>query len=375
MNQHSLLWDILFIPDAITNTKSSNEILTVIEEYITILKPNKVMNWNTVLKGQKVSRSGFTSGLRIIFDISNNSKHDILKLVEQVNNFSNPIIAKKNLWISEKLPLPLDINTKKNFPEVGKLLLSVKFTHGLGYDNVRSIKSAVDNQTKDTKDGLDPIREGKGSSSGLFSSSTKSLLSNSQWFRIFPVRGKKISEINVNRGADGGAYQLSFDLRKGISELVEKSEGIWWDSLDPEELTLNPKLIVDMNRILENDFDPSKFYHFNHKNGLVENVYEIEKQQTKNEDIIEDLNYTFQRLMKGRRNIKQINKDDGLVHGTEKGIIGRKLVRPWFSTEFINCLGFFLMTRKPKYWRNGESTIELIHPYSQEVIESLKEGQ
>jgi len=373
MNQHSIVWDILFVPSAITNSKSSSEILGSIEENLTGLKPTKVMNWNSVLKGQKVSRSGFTSGLRIIYDISYKSKDEILTLTKQLNNFSNPIIANNNLSIAEVLPLPLDIKTKKSFPEIGKLLLSVKFTHGLGYDDVKSINSAVSNQTKDTKDGLDPTREGKGSSGKLFSTSTRSLLSDSYWFRIFPVRGGGINEINVNGRADGGAYQLSFDLRKGVSELVQQSENIWWDPLDPEELTLNPKMVVDMNKNLESKFDPSKFYHLNAKENLIENVFDIEKMQTGDDEIIEDLEYTFRRIRKGRRSIKQLTKEDGLVQGLEKGVIEREVVRPWFSTEFINCLGFFLMTRKPKYWRNGEASIELLHPYSEEIIESLKE--
>ena len=373
MNQHSIVWDILFVPSAITNSKSSSEILGSIEENLTGLKPTKVMNWNSVLKGQKVSRSGFTSGLRIIYDISYKSKDEILTLTKQLNNFSNPIIANNNLSIAEVLPLPLDIKTKKSFPEIGKLLLSVKFTHGLGYDDVKSINSAVSNQTKDTKDGLDPTREGKGSSGKLFSTSTRSLLSDSYWFRIFPVRGGGINEINVNGRADGGAYQLSFDLRKGVSELVQQSENIWWDPLDSEELTLNPKMVVDMNKNLESNFDPSKFYHLNAKENLIENVFDIEKMQTGDDEIIDDLEYTFSRIRRGRRGIKQLTKEDGLVQGLEKGVIEREVVRPWFSTEFINCLGFFLMTRKPKYWRNGEASIELLHPYSEEIIESLKE--
>lgn len=373
MNQHSIVWDILFVPSAITNSKSSSEILDSIEENLTGLKPTKVMNWNSVLKGQKVSRSGFTSGLRIIYDISDKSKDEILILTKQLNKFSSPIIANKNLSVAEVLPLPLDIKTKKSFPEIGKLLLSVKFTHGLGYDDVKSINSAVSNQTKDTKDGLDPTREGKGSSGKLFSTSTRSLLSDSYWFRIFPVRGGGINEINVNGRADGGAYQLSFDLRKGVSELVQQSENIWWDPLDPEELTLNPKMVVDMNKNLESKFDPSKFYHLNAKENLIENVFDIEKMQTGDDEIIDDLEYTFRRIRKGRRSIKQLTKEDGLVQGLEKGVIEREVVRPWFSTEFINCLGFFLMTRKPKYWRNGEASIELLHPYSEEIIESLKE--
>ena len=85
------------------------------------------------------------------------------------------------------------------------------------------------------------------------------------------------------------------------------------------------------------------------------------------------MEYTIRRIRKARRSIKQLTKEDGLVQGLEKGVIEREVVRPWFSTEFINCLGFFLMTRKPKYWRNGEASIELLHPYSEEIIESLKE--
>ena len=373
MNQHSIVWDILFTPLAINNPKSSSEILVAIEENIASFKPKKILNWNTVLKGQKVSRSGYTSGLRIIYDISDLSKQDVFKLIKQLSDFSYPIIADKNFSVAEMLPLPLDIKTKKKFPEIGKLLLSVKFTHGLGYDDVKSINSAVSNQTKDTKDGLDPIREGKGSSGKLFSTSTRSLLSDSYWFRIFPVGGEVINETNINGRADGGAYQLSFDLRNGISELVQESENIWWNALDPEELTLNPKIVVDMNEILQSNFDPSKFYHLEAGENLIEKVYEIEKLQTNDEEIIEDLEYTFRRIIKGRRNIKQLTKEDGLVQGLEKGVIEREVVRPWFSTEFINCLGFFLMTRKPKYWRNGESSIELLLPYSEEIIESLKE--
>lgn len=166
---------------------------------------------------------------------------------------------------------------------------------------------------------------------------------------------------------------MSFDLRKGVSELVQHSENIWWDPLDPEELTLNPKMVVDMNKNLESKFDPSKFYHLNAKENLIENVFDIEKMQTGDDEIIDDLEYTFRRIRKGRRSIKQLTKEDGLVQGLEKGVIEREVVRPWFSTEFINCLGFFLMTRKPKYWRNGEASIELLHPYSEEIIESLKE--
>ena len=128
-----------------------------------------------------------------------------------------------------------------------------------------------------------------------------------------------------------------------------------------------------MNEILNSNFDPSKFYHFNAKEKLIQDVFDVEKLQTNNDEIIDDLEYTFNRIRKGRRGIKQLTKENGLVQGLESGLVGREVIKPWFSTEFINCLGFFLMTRKPKYWRNGESSIELLHPYSEEIIESLKE--
>jgi len=32
------------------------------------------------------------------------------------------------------------------------------------------------------------------------------------------------------------------------------------------------------------------------------------------------------------------------------------------------------MTRKPKYWRNGSAEIELLQPFSIDLVESLKEG-
>ena len=88
--------------------------------------------------------------------------------------------------------------------------------------DVKSIKSAVANQTKDTKDGLDPIREGKGSSSSLFSPSTKSLLSDSYWFRIFPVRGKNINQIKNEKEIFLGEFVKSILKINNIAKEFEK---------------------------------------------------------------------------------------------------------------------------------------------------------
>jgi hypothetical protein len=64
--------------------------------------------------------------------------------------------------------------------------------------------------------------------------------------------------------------------------------------------------------------------------------------------------------------------EHGLVSGLESGILQAKVVKPWIAEEFINCLAFFLMTRKPKYWRNGKSEILLIHKVDEIDIDVLK---
>ena len=43
-------------------------------------------------------------------------------------------------------------------------------------------------------------------------------------------------------------------------------------------------------------------------------------------------------------------------------LISEHIIKPWLAEEFFNCLAFFLMTRKPLYWRNGKSKIQLLHP-------------
>ena len=172
----------------------------------------------------------------------------------------------------------------------------------------------------------------------------------------------------------GGSYDFAFDLRNAISELTENSEGIWWEKLDPEELTLSPSLIVDPSEEMNSQFDPSKFYHLTtNSDKLIENVSNVELEQTGDTSNVEDIEYDSSRLIRGRRIRRQVGVEQGLAHGNESFIISNHVIRPWLADEFVNCLGFFLMTRKPKYWRNGKSTIQLIQPFSVELIEALKE--
>ena len=195
--------------------------------------------------------------------------------------------------------------------------------------------------------------------------------------------------------------------------MTESSEEIWWSKLDPDELTLTPSLIVDPSEKLDSKFDPSDYYHLKQDFGfgpqarfqpltcpdcqhdcrdnddkccpecgrskilienLVNNVIENEMVQTGDSDIVEDLTYTLDRMMRGRRIRKQVGVDQGLAHGNEAFVISENVILPWIAEEFVNCLGFFLMTRKPKYWRNRQCEVRVVQPFSSELIEVLKEA-
>ena len=131
---------------------------------------------------------------------------------------------------------------------------------------------------------------------------------------------------------------------------------------------------MDPSEEMNSQFDPSKFYHLTtNSDKLIENVSNVELEQTGDSSNVEDIEYDSSRLIRGRRIRRQVGVEQGLAHGNESFIISNHVIRPWLADEFVNCLGFFLMTRKPKYWRNGKSTIQLIQPFSVELIEALKE--
>jgi hypothetical protein len=95
-------------------------------------------------------------------------------------------------------------------------------------------------------------------------------------------------------------------------------------------------------------------------------------EQTKDEMMCEDLKYTLQRVTRSKRVSRQITGNEhGLVSGIEEHLISEHIIKPWVAEEFFNCLAFFLMTRKPKYWRNGKSEIQLLHPVEDLDIDLL----
>jgi len=389
LSAHSLVWDVIFTSEGVVDKGTTDVMLVAMNEQIN-LPIIEVQNWNTLHKGQKVARAGFTSGLRFIIDISHSNKNEIVELNNSLSSFVHSLCAISIVSIAEKLSLPMDPQTKSRFPEMGRMMISVEFTNGLGYTDAASIRAAMSNQTKDTKNGLDPISTGKGSSGKLFSEEFRTMMSDSSWFRRFTTRefpedkdgNRRYIDVRtdgaeaglLSGAAMGGSYDFAFDLRNAISELTENSEGIWWEKLDPEELTLSPSLIVDPSEEMNSQFDPSKFYHLTtNSDKLIENVSNVELEQTGDTSNVEDIEYDSSRLIRGRRIRRQVGVEQGLAHGNESFIISNHVIRPWLADEFVNCLGFFLMTRKPKFWRNGKSTIQLIQPFSVELIEALKE--
>ena len=334
----------------------------------------EIMNWNTVIKGQKTSGAGFTSGLRFMIDVTEETASSIVDLSNHLTSFEHEISAMSTVSVAESLPLPMDRKTRKSFPEIGRLMLSVRFTHGLGYDDAKKIKNAIGTQTKETKDGLNPIGTGKGSSGSRFSEEFRSILSNEYWFRAFPVAGKEWEKMSVSTGADGGVYELAYDLRKAINTLTKESEGVWWNRLDPELVTLSPTMVVDNTEELGTMFDPCHYLHLDKKSkeSTIQGVLDIEEAQTGDENLKDEISYQLNRMTRGRRIPRQMGDDQGLAPGLEEGIVSRSFMLPWIADELINCLGFFLMTRKPKYWRNGKAEILLVRPFSEDLIESLK---
>jgi len=373
LNPIYIVWDVQFTGESVLEKGTDDAILLAATEYIQ--HPiTEVMNHNELHRGQKVSRAGYTTGLRFIIDATYLDFDEISAINDRCVLFEHALAGLSSVSIGEELRVPLDLDTKARFPDFGRVMLCIDFTNGLGYDDAKSARAAMSNQTKDTKDGLDPTAMGKGSSGKLFGDVFLSMLSDPWWMRTFDPRGE-ISTGMLKKAADGGCYDLSFDLRGGIEELVELSEGEWWEKLSPDELTLFPKLVVDPTIVLDSGFDPREYYHLKlgeKAQSLIDKAIEAEEIQTGDPDIVEELEYTLRRILRGRRVRKQVGVDHGLANGVEDFVISQHVIRPWVAEEFVNCLAFFLMTRKPKYWRNGKSRIVVLQPFSSELVEALK---
>ena len=140
MNPIFLIWDTLYTSAAITDKNASRKMIDSMGEFVGDTVKD-VMNWNTVRKGQKTTGRGYSSGLRFIIDVSDRTADSIVSLSNRLLSFENELCATSVVLIAEELPIPLDIPTRERFPDTGRLLLSVRFTHGLGYEDDKSIKN------------------------------------------------------------------------------------------------------------------------------------------------------------------------------------------------------------------------------------------
>jgi len=361
MNSFTIVWDVLMTGEAVMQKKADVKLAQEMEAYADGIDFQTVQRWNHVAEGKKVSAQGFTNGLRFtspIVDFAN-----LNKTVSHLVNFQSDLAQSTDARIAERIEYPLQRETKTRLPLSGRMALQTTFTHGLGLEDHKKIQNAKSDQTRMTKDGLDPTRVGKNSSSAWFEDEFRALMSSSNWFLVLPTHGGQPSEVlDSKAGADGGVYEFSFNLQPAIDALTDESEGVWWSKLSAEQAQeLNPTLNFNPQQPLDSPFDPAQYLHFNKTKDRIKNVLDFEQTQTGDEALQEELTYTLERMTRGRRILKQANSGDGLVSGQEKFVIGSKFITPFVCEEFFNAIGFFLMTRHPKFWRNGQSEVLIFH--------------
>lgn len=361
MNSFTIVWDVLMTGEAVMQKKADVQLAQEMEAYADQLDFQTVQRWNHVAEGKKVSAQGFTNGLRFtssVFDFDN-----VQQLLSHLRKFQSNFAQSTDARIAEHIEYPLQRETKTRLPMSGRMALKTTFTHGLGLEDHKKIQNAKSDQTRMTKDGLDPTRVGKNSSSAWFEDEFRALMSSSNWFLVLPTHGQQPSEVlDSNAGADGGVYEFSFNLQPAIDALTDKSEGVWWSKLSAEQAReLNPILNFDPQQPLDSPYDPAQYLHFKKTQDRIKNVLDFEEAQTGDAAFQEELTYILERVTRGRRLLKQANSGDGLVSGHEKFVIGSKFIAPFVCEEFFNAIGFFLMTRHPKFWRNGQSEVLLFH--------------
>ena len=364
-----LVWDCLFSNEAIVdNAKTVKAVAAAMDEACESLVVDAVARWNTVLGGA-VSRAGFTSGLRLVISIDRKSTQEVKTIHTDLQKFSHELVDISTIRLAENLETPLRLNVKNRFPLQGRIAISTTFTNGLGYTELKQIQNAKKNQTVDTKNGLDIKRmDGKGSGK-RFSNEFHAMIDNSDWFTVSNIYGTSVTEELT--GADGGMYESTFDISRCIEELVSISGGVWWNALNPEDLTLNPILSVDYSNPIDSEYDPAMWLHLSKAN--FKKALEAEERQTGSETEIEDIQYLADRITRGSRSVKQLTSQHGLVAGLEKGLISKHVIQPWIALEFINCLKYYLMTRMPNFWRNNKSEIWLFHEFNEISLSELLE--
>lgn len=371
-----IIWDVIFSADAMLKTSVAKVIAKQMDELIPSECVEEVLVWNIVMKGQKSRRTGTSNGLRYLIPIDEMDIEAIVNLTEICKSYNSQLSSKSSISYGEVPMIPLERKRKQSFPHFGKIALQTKFTHGEGLTDSVSIQTAR-RQTPKTKDGLNPLGGGNKIGNKNFSDEFQSIFSQDHWFLIRPtltVNGKVPPSEALSQKADGGMYMLNYNINEAITELLEKSKGIWWNLLDPDCLDINPRLEVHTDAIIDSKFDPSCFLHHDSNNAAkaMNKMFEIELEQNGSQENCDELGYIIGRVTKTRRpSVLLTGREHGLVSGLEEGLIIEHVLRPWILEEVYNCLALFLMLGMPRYWKNGASRILLIHDDEQKTLEQI----
>ena len=273
------------------------------------------------------------------------SVSEIQSLLDALVSFTHEACASSSCQISESLEFPLSRSAAAAFQVSAELHCQANSAWSWLHW-IEQIQNAKSTQTKEQrKDSTQSAQE-----RSRFRKRSEKTWATQDGFWYLQHQLKRLqSPSEVLSGGSDRMYDLAFDLH-AQSTLVNLSKGIW-NPLDPDDLT-NPQLVVDPAL----NWTPLSAHYHHH-----ERCSEIGWKSSRNRDGTNrrwcDAGtswYTLQRIMRSKRISRQITGDEhGLVSGLEEGLISEHIIKPWLAEEFFNCLAFFLMTRKPKYWQDG----------------------
>jgi hypothetical protein len=371
MNEFYIVLDALFKPELVSESKTASDASDTLSKFLSGTRAEFIQTWNMVSKGQKSTRAGKPAGLRVFISCDGMTHESITELIAKMSTFSDSNIAEVTVSFAESPSIPLDRKRKLRLPFFGKVGVYIEYTNALGVTESSKIKTALGDQAVETKNGLNPIGEGKKSSSGRFSEEFRSIFSNPYFFLGSIIRLENEEGIQpigeaIKGKSHNAMYMLNYNLEHHIESLSADSEGKWWDKLDPESLDMNPTLRVVTQDGFDSKYDPCSFHHHESSDKRIDNVYKMENMQTagsdENEIVKDELEYIFSRLTREKRPQLAITGDEhGLVPGLESSLVGRHVVGPWFIEEMYNSLAYFVMTAKPRFWRNGSSRVFFFH--------------
>ena len=371
MSEFYVVIDAIFKPELVSETKTASNVSESLSKFLSGTRAEFIQTWNMVSKGQKSTRAGKPAGLRLFISCDGMSSSSINELIDKSSSYSDSNVKEVAVSFAESPSVPLDRKRKLRLPFFGKVGVYIEYTNALGVTESSKIKTALGDQAVETKNGLNPIGEGKKSSSARFTEEFRSIFTDPYFFLGSTIHLENEDGIQpigeaIKGKSHNAMYMLNYNLQHHIETLSADSEGKWWDKLDPDSLDMNPILRVVTQDGFDSKYDPNTFHHHESSDKRIEKVYEMEDMQTgestENEIVKDELDYTFRRLRREKRPQLAITGDEhGLVPGLEHALVCKHVVGPWLIEEMYNSLAYFVMTAKPRFWRNGESKIFFFH--------------